>query len=496
MSVHYKFKSALEYDTVTFDGLHISVRDLKKSILHQKRIGKNTDFDLQVTNAQTKEVSTLGDTTDISPYTLQHVTADHSHDSSNPVAKFFLWGFMKSNVYVPPLSANLQNFNTKLELPWLISAVTCWSVYGESWVTALIYTVSPSVDTLSTYKPDAAIDGQDPGVHRLAKEPIEIKKSTGIPRSFMVPVEGPGVPGAMMTPTGQFAVPAIDHQAYKEGKKERPPFQQEPEPVVEKPEIPEDLLCNVCKDLLTDAVMIPCCGNSFCDECDMMMQGAKVEVITSTGISSHPPRMHQSVSITTSTIPVLGASSHMTASRQPGSSQPPQQGPPPSGGPPPPGPMGPPGVSGPGGPPLGGPPGPPGVPPSHIMPPGHEIPPQSQPHPRRSVEERPGTPTIDEHNQDIQAPSLPDTSVPPPNFPPGEEPPFTSAGPLSVPPQSVPPTATGFQIETLGARSQHRMPAPHTYRNDPYGPVRNFPRGSHYEHGPPSYHHDSGTLYG
>jgi hypothetical protein len=55
MSVHYKFKSAREYDTVTFDGLHISVRDLKKAILHQKRIGKNTDFDLQVTNAQTKE---------------------------------------------------------------------------------------------------------------------------------------------------------------------------------------------------------------------------------------------------------------------------------------------------------------------------------------------------------------------------------------------------------------------------------------------------------
>lgn len=55
MSVHYKFKSALEYDTVTFDGLHISVKDLKNSILQQKRIGKSTDFDLQVTNAQTKE---------------------------------------------------------------------------------------------------------------------------------------------------------------------------------------------------------------------------------------------------------------------------------------------------------------------------------------------------------------------------------------------------------------------------------------------------------
>lgn len=55
MSVHYKFKSALDFDTVTFDGLHISVADLKKSIVHQKRLGKTGDFDLQITNAQTKE---------------------------------------------------------------------------------------------------------------------------------------------------------------------------------------------------------------------------------------------------------------------------------------------------------------------------------------------------------------------------------------------------------------------------------------------------------
>lgn len=40
---------------------------------------------------------------------------------------------------------------------------------------------------------------------------MDIKKSTGIPRSFMVSVEGPEVPGAMMTPSGHFAVPAV-HQ--------------------------------------------------------------------------------------------------------------------------------------------------------------------------------------------------------------------------------------------------------------------------------------------
>lgn len=55
MSVHYKFKSTLHFDTITFDGLHISVADLKKEIVQQKRLGKIIDFDLQITNAQNKE---------------------------------------------------------------------------------------------------------------------------------------------------------------------------------------------------------------------------------------------------------------------------------------------------------------------------------------------------------------------------------------------------------------------------------------------------------
>lgn len=55
MSVHYKFKTSLDYDTISFDGLHISVADLKKEIIQKKKLGKTQDFDLQITNAQTKE---------------------------------------------------------------------------------------------------------------------------------------------------------------------------------------------------------------------------------------------------------------------------------------------------------------------------------------------------------------------------------------------------------------------------------------------------------
>ncbi|VDN18432.1 unnamed protein product [Gongylonema pulchrum] len=52
-SIHYKFKATLEYKTLIFDGLHISVNDLKKEICEKENI-KAESFDLVLTNAHTK----------------------------------------------------------------------------------------------------------------------------------------------------------------------------------------------------------------------------------------------------------------------------------------------------------------------------------------------------------------------------------------------------------------------------------------------------------
>ena len=52
--VHYKFSSKLNYDTGTFNGRHISLRDLKRQIMSREKL-KATHCDLQITNAQTKE---------------------------------------------------------------------------------------------------------------------------------------------------------------------------------------------------------------------------------------------------------------------------------------------------------------------------------------------------------------------------------------------------------------------------------------------------------
>lgn len=41
----------------------------------------------------------------------------------------------------------------------------------------------------------------------------------------------------------------------------------EDKPVEQKPQIPEGEICNMCENLIVDAIMVPCCGHSFCDLC-------------------------------------------------------------------------------------------------------------------------------------------------------------------------------------------------------------------------------------
>ncbi|GAB2252437.1 hypothetical protein Droror1_Dr00005284 [Drosera rotundifolia] len=55
MAVYYKFKSAKDYDSIAIDGHFISVAILKERIFESKHLGRGTDFDLVVTNAQTNE---------------------------------------------------------------------------------------------------------------------------------------------------------------------------------------------------------------------------------------------------------------------------------------------------------------------------------------------------------------------------------------------------------------------------------------------------------
>ncbi|CAB1438794.1 unnamed protein product [Pleuronectes platessa] len=76
----------------------------------------------------------------------------------------------------------------------------------------------------------------------------------------------------MLTISGEYAVPAIDAEAYTQGKKEHPPFVPHDQSSSEDDSgpIPQEFMCPICNDVMTNAVVIPCCGYSYCDLCIRM----------------------------------------------------------------------------------------------------------------------------------------------------------------------------------------------------------------------------------
>lgn len=69
------------------------------------------------------------------------------------------------------------------------------------------------------------------------------------------------------------------------GKKEKPPFipQEKPKSEGEEEPIPDELICLICHDLLGDAVVIPCCGNSYCDDCEPLTHTSMLTSFQSVG---------------------------------------------------------------------------------------------------------------------------------------------------------------------------------------------------------------------
>ena len=89
-----------------------------------------------------------------------------------------------------------------------------------------------------------------------------IKRNHGIPKTHLVSVNA-HTRGARQDSEGKFSMPIINAKAYLSGKRKHEPqgtyhFQEY---------IPEEMKCPVCKDIMKDAVMIPCCAYSCCEDC-------------------------------------------------------------------------------------------------------------------------------------------------------------------------------------------------------------------------------------
>ncbi|XP_063447177.1 E3 ubiquitin-protein ligase RBBP6-like [Mytilus trossulus] len=288
--IHYKFKNSLDFDSITFDGLHISVKDLKESIMHRKKLN-DTDMDLLIINALNAKA--YKDEDEMIPKNASVIVARiPKSDAPKSKGPKTLKAYIEDpkpgpQVKLPDPVINKDNL---AEIADLVTAVGS----EEDKIKAMmsqstkdfdpanyqkklpIGTPSPSYICFKCNKPghfihncpNAAANTETTGSPKTTEvNDIRMKRPTGIPHTFLT-VAKKSEPGAMSLGGGRFAVPTIDQQAFKKGKKERPPFLPAlPEEKREDVSVPSELTCLLCKDLLTDAVVIPCCGNSYCDEC-------------------------------------------------------------------------------------------------------------------------------------------------------------------------------------------------------------------------------------
>ncbi|KAM9346018.1 uncharacterized protein ABDE67_012625 [Symphorus nematophorus] len=284
--VHYKFSSKLSHDTVVFDGPHITLRDLKRQIMAREKL-RAGDCDLQITDAQTKEEYTdneglipKGSSVIVRRIPIIGVKSSSNsktrHVERSDVQLHHTFGAVKamddhsSSGTLPLFSkmANLADADVSEEdkIKVLINQSQYDSMnYNKKFgaVLPVNYTCYRCGNTGHHIR-NCPISGD-----KNVEAPLRLKKSTGIPRSFMVEVDDPNIKGAMLTNCGHYAIPAIHAKAYAIAKKERPPFipQEQPKSEDKEDPVPDELLCLICHDLLSDAVVIPCCGNSYCDDC-------------------------------------------------------------------------------------------------------------------------------------------------------------------------------------------------------------------------------------
>ncbi|CAB4068862.1 unnamed protein product [Lepeophtheirus salmonis] len=237
MSVRYKFKNDLEFNAVPCDGFHISVIDLKRTIIRAKRLGRVTDFDLQITNQQTGEVYSTEDGLIPKNSTLimceYHCRLDRRK-----------YGRPKTEMYD---RKNWVVYRGKAAFPGKPPPIT--------------YRCNRCHQT-GHWVQDCALIKAGMGGQELKK------KTTGIPRSFLKPANI-DTPGAKINPQGMYMVNELETQAYRDKKVDKPMWDNDNNvsSASVNMEIPSDLKCPVCHDLLKDAIMLPTCACATCDEC-------------------------------------------------------------------------------------------------------------------------------------------------------------------------------------------------------------------------------------
>ncbi|KAL3845495.1 hypothetical protein ACJIZ3_002898 [Penstemon smallii] len=316
--VHYKFKSAKNYDSIAIEDHFISVGNFKEKIFELKHLGRGTDFDLVVTNAQTNEeyldegmlipknASVLIRRVPglprkpivIAPVIEQEgPILEHNSDeavkgsfsgaeaSSTKYAEDIDWDEFGNDIYAIPETVPSQSS--------IKDALTVTKEDEDSKIKALIDT--PALDW--QHQPSDGFgpcrgSGRMTGAHGFGRGGFDQKKTPQgyichrckVPGHFIqhCPTNGDptydikrvrpptGIPRSMLmtTPDGCYTLPSGDVAVLKPNEAA---FEKEMEGMPSKRsfvDLPPELHCPMCKGIMKDAVFASkCCYTSYCDKC-------------------------------------------------------------------------------------------------------------------------------------------------------------------------------------------------------------------------------------
>ncbi|XP_017781314.1 PREDICTED: uncharacterized RING finger protein P8B7.15c-like, partial [Nicrophorus vespilloides] len=182
MSIFYKLKSEKEFKRLNFGDFFISVEDVKREILIKNRLGKLNDFYIQLMDADTNKV----------------YADDKMLISSNSSV---LYGRI-------PVAVKKQGPKTLIDKNATVTTDKIDAIINRNPTnnnskknqTAPINRMMPANYVCrKCYIPGHWINDCP-----LGKDRMPIKKSSGIPRTFMETVNGPEVEGAMYMSNGTY----------------------------------------------------------------------------------------------------------------------------------------------------------------------------------------------------------------------------------------------------------------------------------------------------
>lgn len=261
MAVQFKFRSAVEFNSVGVEGPFISVGDLKRKIAEHKNLSKCKDFDLLITDAQTGEEyydESILIPTNTSVIIKRVPVARTKPDVESVIKASSSKNTDKDDVLKSPLSPNADidgfgDFGV--------------DVYADS---------EPCL-------PETCMDESDM---------VGIVNKEDLDRDRQRQSQGPSS-GSQMFEAGDSgralarghydkhspinADPTYDNKiakfpeqlvnAMKSDEMALPKKLEAFLPAVPTSELPSELRCSLCKGIFRGAVMIPCCQFSFCHEC-------------------------------------------------------------------------------------------------------------------------------------------------------------------------------------------------------------------------------------